>query len=275
MIFDDGLFHADPHPGNILILGPPEAPIIGMLDLGLVGRLGSDLRDKAIDLMIAAVRADEAALADALLAMGRPRGPIDQNAFRAEVSTLSRKYLNRPLKEVEISALIRDLVQGAVKYDIEMPTEMVMVGKALMTVEGIGKEIYPDLDVFSEVRPYFMKLLWKRYHPERLAREGLRILADLGTATRSLPAQIHQILEDLRAGRLEVKTADPNLPGASDRLGRRLYAAITIGAFTVSGAGLLAVNRHTGLGWMLLGLAGLQLAAHLLGDLKRKYHKGR
>jgi ubiquinone biosynthesis protein len=275
MIFDDGLFHADPHPGNILILGPPEAPIVGMLDLGLVGRLAPDMRDKAIDLMIAAVRADEVALADALIAMGRPRGQIDQGAFRAEVATLSRKYLNRPLKEIELAAMIRDLVQGAIKYEIEMPTEMLMVGKALMTVEGIGKEIYPDLDVFSEVRPYFMKLLWKRYHPERLAREGLRILSELGTATRHLPAQLHQILEDLRAGRLEVRAADPNLPGAADRLGRRIYSSVVVGALTLAGTALLAFGRHEQVGWTLLGVALAQMLFHVGGDLKRRYHKGR
>ncbi len=275
MIFEDGLFHADPHPGNILILGPPEAPVVGMIDLGLVGRLSPEMRDRTIDLMIAAVRNDDGALADSLLAMGRPRGKVDQGAFRAEVSMLARKYLNRPLHEIEISAMIRDLVQGAVKYEIEMPTEMLMVGKALMTVEGIGKEIHPTLDVFSEVRPYFMKLLWKRYHPERLAREGLRILSDLATATRNLPVQVHQILEDLRSGRLELKTSDPQLPGAADRLGRRIYSSVVVAAMTVSGAGLLAAGRHEGLAWTLLGLAGGQMFLHVVGDLRRKYHKPR
>jgi ubiquinone biosynthesis protein len=273
MIFEDGLFHADPHPGNILILGPPEAPVIGMLDLGLVGRMSADMREKTIDMMVAAVRSDDVAIADALLAMGRPRGAIDQAAFRAEVSMLARKYLNKPLNEIEISALIRDLVQGAVKYEIEMPTEMLMVGKSLMTVEGIGKEIYPELDVFTEVRPHFMRLLWKRYSPDRLAREGMRILSDLATATRNLPAQVHQILEDLRAGRLEVKSVDPNLPGASDRLGRRIYSSVVVAAMTLGGSALLALERHQTLAWTLLGIAGGQMLLHVGGDLKRKYYK--
>lgn len=275
MIFEDGLFHADPHPGNILILGPPAEPVIGMIDLGLVGRLTPEMRDKAIDLMVAAVRAETDGLADALIAMGRPRGKVDMPAFRAEVAELSRKYLGKPLKEVELSGMIRDLVQGAIKYEIEMPTEMVMVGKALMTVEGIGKEIYPDLDVWTELRPYFFKLLWRRYHPERLARELLRGLGELGTAARSLPAQVHQILDDLRGGQLEVKSIDPNLPGAADRLGRRIYSSVTIGSFTVAGAGLLALGRHEGLGWTLVSIAGAQLLFHVIGDVKRKYHKGR
>ncbi len=273
MIFEDGFFHADPHPGNVLILGAPDAPVLGMLDLGLVGRLSPEMRDKAVDLMVAAVRADHAALADALLAMGKPRGKVDMPAFRAEVAQLSEKYLSKSLAEVEMAALIRDLVQGAIKYEIEMPTEMLMVGKSLMTVEGIGKEIYPELDVWTEMRPYFLKILWRRYHPEKIGRELLRGVGELSTAARNLPAQVHHILEDLRAGQLEVRSIDPNLPGAADRLGRRLYAAVTIGSFTVAGAGLLAVGRHERLGWTLVGLAGAQLLFHVVGDLKRKYVK--
>src|SRR5205085_767634 len=92
MIFEDGFFHADPHPGNIIMMGTPEEPVVGLIDLGLVGRLTEETRDKAIGVMLAAVTADSAGLADALLAMGKPRGRVDLAAFRAEVETLSQRY---------------------------------------------------------------------------------------------------------------------------------------------------------------------------------------
>ncbi|HUH02003.1 MAG TPA: AarF/UbiB family protein, partial [Kofleriaceae bacterium] len=226
MIFEHGFFHADPHPGNIIILGPAEAPVIGLIDLGLVGRLSPELRDKAIDLMIAAITGDPSSLADALLAMGRARGRVDMVAFRAEVGVLSEKYLGRPLAEVELSALIRDLVQGAVKYEIDMPVELMMVGKALMTVEGIGKEIYPELDVWTELRPYFLRLVRERYSPQRLGRDLLRAINQLRANAGELPGQINDILNDLRAGRLAVRTADTAVAAAGDRLGRRLFSGI-------------------------------------------------
>jgi ubiquinone biosynthesis protein len=273
MVFEDGFFHADPHPGNVLILParpPSPEPVIGMLDLGLVGRLSPEMRDKLVDLMVAAVRAEADALADALLALGRPRGKVDLSAFRAEVGRLSEKYLGRPIKEIEVSAMLRDLVDGAVRFDIEMPVEMLMVGKALMTVEGVGKEIDPELDVYSQLRPYFLKLLWKRYHPERLLREALRMVAQLGTAASALPRQVNAILDDLQRGRLEVKVKDDGLPSAGDRLGRRVYASVTIAAFTVGGALLMALGRFEVVGMVLLGLAAAQLLFHLWGDLRRK-----
>jgi ubiquinone biosynthesis protein len=270
MIFEDGFFHADPHPGNVLILGETATPIIGMIDLGLVGRLGPELRDKAIDLMVAAVRNEPVALADALLEMGRPRRQVDRSAFNAEVARLSERYLGRSLKEVEVSALIRDLVQGAMKFEIDMPPELLLVGKALMTVEGVGKEIDPDLDVWTVLRPYFLKLVWKRYHPERLGRELLRLVGQLGTAAGALPRQINRILEDLQHGKLEVRVIDQGLPSAGDRLGRRIFAAVVVGAFTLAGGQLLAGGRHEEIGLGLLGLAAAQLVWHLIGDLRRK-----
>jgi ubiquinone biosynthesis protein len=270
MIFEDGLFHADPHPGNILILGPPDDPIIGILDLGLVGRLTPELRDKAIDLMVAAVRAETDAIADALLAIGRPRGKVDLPAFRAEVARLAERYLGKSLANLEFAALLRDLIQGAMKYEIELPPEFLMVGKALMTVEGVGREIYPELDVFTELRPYFLRLLWLRYHPERLGRNLLSLVGQISTAAGSLPRQLHTILEDLQSGRLEIRASDPQLPVAADRLGRRIYASILCAALVLGGVWLLAAGRQELLGWVLVSIAGLQLFLHLAGDLRRK-----
>ena len=138
MIFEDGFFHADPHPGNIIILGPDDDPIVGLIDTGMVGRLSPELRDRTIDLMIAAARNDAVAVADALYAIGRPTKKIDMREYRAEVGLLAEKYIGRPLKDIELSAMLRDLVQGAMKYGLEIPPDFMLVGKALMTIEGIG-----------------------------------------------------------------------------------------------------------------------------------------
>ncbi|MCX7807783.1 MAG: AarF/ABC1/UbiB kinase family protein, partial [Deltaproteobacteria bacterium] len=140
-IFEDGFFHADPHPGNVLILGTPSAPVIGLIDLGLVGRLTPHLRDKTIDLMVAAIQEDHRGIADALCAMGTLTKKIDRREFEAEVAMLSQKYLGKTLGEIDVGGLIRDLVQGAQKYGIEIPPDFLLVGKALMTLEGVGREI--------------------------------------------------------------------------------------------------------------------------------------
>jgi ubiquinone biosynthesis protein len=266
MIFEDGFFHADPHPGNIIIMGREE-PIIGLIDLGMVGRLSPELRDRTVDLMVAAVRQDAYAVADALYAIGRPTKKIDMREYRAEVALLAEKYIGRPLKEIEVSALIRDLVQGAMKYGLEIPPDFLLVGKAIMTIEGIGKELDPELDVFGEAQPYFVSIMKQRYSPQRLGNELIRTVDQLSRAGMDMPLQAREILDDLRLGRLVVQTADPALAGAADRLGRRIFSGLVVGCSAVAGA--LVAPHDTALGAALLGTGAAVLVVHVARDLRR------
>lgn len=270
MVFEHGFFHADPHPGNIIMLGDGADPITGLIDLGLVGRITDDFRDKAIALMVAAVTADASGLADALLGMGRPKGRVDLPAFRADVQTISEKYLGRSLAEIEMAALIRDLVQGAIKYDIELPAELMMMGKALMTVEGIGKQLDPKLDIWSEARPYFMKLLWARYNPQRIGKDLLRGVKNLSTAAIDLPGQLHDILDDARAGRIAITARDPDTALATERMGRRVFTAILAAALIGAATALLIAKVHGGVASGMFAIASVIVSLHWIADWRRQ-----
>jgi len=273
MVFEDGFFHADPHPGNILILGEPEKPVIGLIDLGMVGRLSPEMRDKTVDLMVAAVRQDYMAVADALYAIGTPTKKVDMRAYRAEVAELSEKYLGRPLKEIDLSAMISDLVRGATKYGLEIPPDFLLVGKALMTMEGVGKELDPNLDVFGEARPFFLELLRRRYSPERIGNEIWRGLERLSSTAYDMPLQVREILDDLRLGRLSVQTRDPSLPETVDRLGRSFFAGLVVAAFVISGTWLLATKRYEALGIVLIVFSVLVMIGHVFLDLLRRFRQ--
>jgi ubiquinone biosynthesis protein len=260
MIFVDGIFHADPHPGNIRILGTPDQPIVGLLDLGLIGQLTPDMREKATDLMIAAVKKDVDDLADALLAMGRPRDKVDKDAFRVEVSRLAAVHLGKPLKEIQLAALIRDLVQGAVKFEIEMPVEMMMVGKSLMTVEGIGKSIYPELDVFDEAKPFFLKLLWARYSPEKVGARLLKAASRMSGAASDVPPLLAEVLDDVRRGRLKLQAEDPGLGRAAERLGRRVALGV-MGAAWIGAGTAVFLHGHVRMAWLFFAFAALSALA--------------
>ena len=269
MIFEDGFFHADPHPGNILISGDPDSPTIGLIDLGMVGRLSPEMRDKTLDLMIAAVRQDHLGVADALYAIGTPTKKIDMRAYRAEVSLLAEKYVGRPLKEIDVAAMISDLMRGAAKYGIEIPPDFLLVGKAIMTIEGVGKEIDPDLDVFGVARPFFLDLLRKRYSPERIGMELWRGVERLSGAAYDMPQQLREILDDLRLGRLTLRTSDPTLPKTVDRLGRRLFAGLIVATFVFAGTWLLQTNRMDPLGITFLVFGVLVMCGHVVLDVLR------
>ncbi len=270
MIFEDGFFHADPHPGNLFIMGTPEKPSIGFIDLGMVGRLSPEMREKTVDLMVAAVRQDYVGIADALYAIATPTKKVDMRAYRAEVAILSEKYLGRPLKEINLSAMISDLVYGATKYGLEIPPDFLLVGKALMTVEGVGKEIDPELDVYGEARPYFLDLLKKRYSPERLTMDLYRGVERLSSAAYELPPLTREILDDLRLGRLSLVVNDPKLEPAADRLGARIFTGLVVMAFVMSGAWLLAAHVQETLAVVLVVLGALTMIGHLARDAFRK-----
>jgi ubiquinone biosynthesis protein len=235
-IFEDGFFHADPHPGNVFIMGTPDDPTIAMFDLGLVGRLTPRMRDRTIDMMVAAVREDYPGIADALLAIGSPKEKVDREAYEAEVTMLAQKYLGKQLADIEMSGLISDLVYGARKYHIEIPADFVLVGKALMTVEGVGKEIYPELDVFEEVKPYFLRLMYQRYSPERITQDAIRSLLRLSSAAGEMPLQLQEILDDLRKGAFRLETRSPDARQAADQLGEHIFRGVGVGSLIVSAA---------------------------------------
>ncbi len=260
-IFEDGFFHADPHPGNVLVWGTPEAPGLALLDLGMVGRLSPRLRDLTVDVVTAALRRDHEGIADALYEIGTPTRKIDMAAYRAEVALLSEKYLGKSLEDVELSALIRDVVRVATKYGIEIPTDFVLMGKSLMTVEGVGKEIDPSFDVYEESKPLFSDILKKRYSPERIGSQLLRRLERLGGMSYKVPEQLEEVLDDLRLGRLRIRTEDSAHAAALERHGRRLFTAVVSSALLVSGAWLTASAKQP-VGYGLLGAALLLLTWH-------------
>jgi len=266
MAFEDGFFHADPHPGNLKVLGTPEAPVVGLLDLGLVGHLSGPMRDKALDLMVAAVREDFVGVADSLYALGRPTRKVDQAAYRADVETLGRKYVGRRLQEIELGALVRDLIWGAVKHGIDIPSDFVMAGRALVTLEGTGRQLHPELDVLTVARPYFLRLVARRYAPDKLTGDLMRTAFRLSGVAGQMPEQVAEIFDDLRKGHLTVKTAEQELAPNLDRLGRRLHSGLVVASLVLGGAGVVASGRALVLGVAMLLLAALLAGGHQLAD---------
>ena len=150
---------------------------------------------------------------------------------------------------------------GSRRFGVEVPSEFLMLGKSLMTVEGIGKEIYPELDLLEEVRPYFMQLFQKRYSPERMTEDAFRGLRRLGAAASEMPLQLEEILDDLRKGSFSIRTQQTQLELAADRLGRRAFSGLVVGSLIIAGAILLSQETYW-LGGLALGAGALYAALH-------------
>ena len=271
MVFEDRFFHADPHPGNILIMPRPEGGAykpgqqiqLGVLDLGLVGRLSRSLRDHVVDLLMAAARNDAEGIADCMLAMGRPRGTVDYQGFRRRVQVLCDRHLNRDLGDIDASTIMVDVVSAAIKYDLEIPVELTMILRSVMTIEGVGKEIYPELDLLKVAKPYLTRIVVQRYNPQKMGAELMRGLMRLSGVAKDLPMQLQTLMDDMHHGRLRVQIIDEQVAKSTERAGSRVRAALVSTALLGGGTALLAVGTYEPLGWIMLVGAVLWMSTHL------------
>jgi len=261
MIFQDGYFHGDLHPGNVLI---QEDGTIALIDFGLVGRLTPTQRDQILDTLVGVSRADYELVARVFWELGikMPGAAYDFGAFEADVSEMIETHVaGKAVSDIDISAFFADLVSGAIRHQIKMPPAFTMVLKALVTAEGVGKALGANVDFVAEAEPFVRDTLLERYGPSRLIKDGLDTLTGLSRFFREVPPLAIALLRDVDRRRLTVKVDVQNLPevlAEQRRAGQESARAILFGGSAV--AGLLALDHP------LLVVGGVNvLSATLLG----------
>ncbi|HZT17555.1 MAG TPA: AarF/ABC1/UbiB kinase family protein [Gaiellaceae bacterium] len=269
MIFRHGFFHGDPHPANILVLSPER---IGLVDFGLTGKLTDDDMSKLTRLFIDAASENVDALPKRLADLG-VRYPKEREAeFAAELRQLYYRYYGARLSEIDPIQLIREAFSLIYSMNLRLPTRFVMLDKAIATLGSVGVELYPDFNVFEVARPYARDLMVERFTPRRMAsrarREGLR----LAGMAAELPYQIHETLEQVRDGQIEVGFVHKGLDdllAKLDTLFNRLVIALVvtggligsslIGIFAKSGPHVLGLHVVSILGFCLSAVLGVWL----------------
>lgn len=259
MIFQDGYFHGDLHPGNILIDAEGS---IGLIDFGLVGRLSDSQRDNLMDIIIAMSREDYQSLARAFFDVGVkvPGVRYDYPAFEQDVVDVMQKHLEgRTLNEIDVGAYFGDLVAGAIRHRIKMPPAYTMVFKALMTIEGIGKTLAPNLNLLEEAKPVVRDLLIDRYNPRRMLRQGIDTLGAFSKFLRQFPVTATQLLHDAESGNLKLQV---NVDRMEDYLAAQERQSLRQSRATMAAGSALAgaVAMHAGEG----GLLGLNIPSFVL-----------
>jgi ubiquinone biosynthesis protein len=269
-LFTDGLFHGDPHPGNVLVL---EGNRLGLLDFGLVGRMHKGMQESIILLVLAISLKDPDTVARLLYKAGIPDQRIDLHRFRADIGDLLDNYLGIKLSEIDSGTLLTDLVDLALKYKIKIPKEYAVLSKAAATTEGLLRVLDPDLDVVEAALPYAKRLLFERYNPTSMSGGLLRLLLQLQGFLQDTPQQLSQILMDLEGGKFSVHVRNEELQkvnGSLKALGVVVFmstmaSALIVGAFTLVGRS--PPEQGGGTTWPLPALVGLALAAMLFGGV--------
>lgn len=244
-VLEDGFFHADPHPGNLLIL-PGE--IICVLDFGAVGRLEMHDRINLGKLFINLVRMDVDGIVNQLIMMGIADYKIDHHALRSDLRRLLLQYYGLPLQEINAKEIIADLEPIVYEYNLRIPSDFWLLEKTLSMMQGIGLKLDPQFDIFAATKPYLAKLFRQMWSPSVWGPGLLQTSSDWGNFISAFPRQTNQVLEQLGRGDLTIQAEVPVLEPLIkmiDNIVNRIIYAILVAALNVALALLLPKMNFT------------------------------
>jgi ubiquinone biosynthesis protein len=229
MILTDGFFHADPHPGNVFYL--PGNRIV-MIDFGMVGRLTPLRRGQIIDLLAGVARMDEEAMLEVLLEWSGD-AYVDQDKLAADVDEFVFQYESVPLKDIRLAAVLRQFAALMRDHSIVMPSDLTLMFKALITLEGLGRQYDPDFHILDHLTPLLRRALSERYTPSAILKRGRHELSDAFNAIASVPRDLASLVKDARRGKMRVDLDMKRLDHVTQQLDRTIDR-ITVALMTAS-----------------------------------------
>lgn len=263
MILGHGFYHADPHPGNLLVL--PDGAI-GLLDYGMVGRLDEQSRDDIEALMLAVIDQDAAAMADVVLRLSRAPADLDRSELAWDLDELVAGYLHQPVEHFDMSGALSALLELVRGYRLVLPGEIALLIKVLVMLEGTGRQLSPSFSLIEAMRPYRRRLLARRASPPRQLRRLLRFGQDLDRLLGQLPASLNEALERMRSGRFYMRMDHRGLEPSVNRLALGLLASsLFLGSALLLAFDVPPLWRDLS----LPGAAGMLLSARLSWRLLR------
>lgn len=245
MIFEDGVFHADPHAGNLFV---ERDGTIGIFDFGSVGRISEDLRRRFASMMMAFVEGDTDGLASSLLRIAPPRGPLDRRLLRSDVARITERMDGQTLAEIDIDRLASQIFSIVRTHRLSLPPNVVQLFRMLMIADGLGRTIHPDFDINEALTPYANRLVEEKLDPKWLA-ERLRAAAMTAAEfSTELPSYIRTIMEQIERGGVDINIRASEIEPLVERMertGDRMVAALIVAAMITGGTNLLAAYKDS------------------------------
>jgi ubiquinone biosynthesis protein len=261
MALRDGYFHADMHPGNVFVGKKGE---IIHVDFGIAGQIDDELRNYLAKLLYYLIRRDFKTMAQIHREMGLIGPDVDIREFEDALIDIAEPIFGRPLGEINISALLWKLIETAKRFDMHMQPNLLLLQKSMVVVEGVGRELYPKLNVWAVARPFVFKLMKRGVSPKAIAEKGYKTMMEMAEFTATLPSQLTSVFNKIIQDRLRIEFAHLNLDELNsniDRVGNRLlYGMIT--AALIVGASLVVISGKgpTLFDIPVIGLAGYAIA---------------
>lgn len=215
MIFGNGVYHADPHPGNILVL---EDGAIGLLDFGQVGRISERLREDIEALLVAMVNQDSSLLVSLIQRIGNCPPDLDEDALTAEAGDFVGQYSAQSAADFDISGALNDFMALVRNYNITLPSEVSLLIKALVTLEGTGKSLSPAFSLMELMKPLQRGMVLRRLSPARQMRRMNRWYLQLERLADRLPGRLSSMFEQMQRGKFDIHLDHRRLGPTVNRL---------------------------------------------------------
>jgi ubiquinone biosynthesis protein len=262
-VLEDGFFHADPHPGNLIIL---KDNVLCLLDWGMVGRLTRRTRYELIDLINAVVDKDSERILGILVNLTQVDGDIISRRMEREILDILDIYHSLPIQELNLGQLLLDVSTMLRENRLKVPADLAIMIKALLTAEGTARQLYPELNVVEEAEPYVKKLAIERWKPLVLWQDLRRNIYNLFSLQRQLPLRLSQIVEKIDRGELNIRFQHENLGGIRNTLENitnRLTFGIIIAALIVASSMIIT----TGVKPLLFGFPALGIIGYVVSGI--------
>lgn len=264
MLFEHGFFHADPHPGNILV---DKHNKLIFLDFGIVGTFTDSLRRKSLQLLLSIIDNDLDTAYDIFMDMGLVRN-IDKLHFQRDLKLILDQVRYIELENIKISYILQDTLNLAMKYQIKLPVDFILYGKTIITLEGIGLRYSPDLNIVEEATPQLKKIMKKEFSINRVRKSLTRGLQQYNRLFEKIPNYTLETLERLKSGDFSFDINDTDIGNISKEL-EHASGNLSIGlmiAGTIVGSALIASLNITPVyqGIPLLSIVGFSISL-LLG----------
>ncbi|MFW6237771.1 MAG: ABC1 kinase family protein [Halanaerobiales bacterium] len=257
----DGFFHADPHPGNIFVVGRDN---LAYIDFGLIGQLTTDIQDSFAILFFALIRKNVDIIVDTLVEIGVTPGELNIRKFKLDVQDLLNRYYGVDLADIDFKQVVDDFQMIIYKHHIRMPEDFFLLGRAIAVSEGVGYMIDPAFNIVSVGQDFLRELVKDRMKPESLLRRLVTKLWGLRSSTRGLPGKLRSILDKVISDELSINFIHRNLDDLINQLDiitNRLSISLIISSLIIGSSMILQTDMSpTVFEIPLLGLVGYVIA---------------
>ena len=263
MVFVDGFFHGDLHPGNLLAQPNSE---IALLDFGLVIRMSSRTKEHLAGLLLCLAREDYDAMVMHYLEMADPASNLNISKFQHDVANAVAPFVGLSLKQMPSGTVLWDLARIAARHNTPFPQDLIIFVKTLATFEGVGTRLDPDFNMMDQIEEFAGELLAELYSPKRFQEQALSIGRDVASLLRHAPIQTRKLLNAALEGQLRINVGSTELLKLSksvDRTGSRLAVSIIVGALLIGSSILTYASPTTQINVGIVGASGFILAGIL------------